>query len=413
MALSNQGSSEGVFRSKQSPILQNITLSPGGPGSYGEGNAFYAREALLKLREALDNGEITVGEYLQQAEPVAQFINDEYFRLGGGGKASANVANSLGTDDLFRKAGFARPGHDPRKVEHSLGQQLEEEARRATLPSNLDPESKEKIITEIPTDIPLTSDRGQIEREALRQEGQAKKATQELDEIRKKAVDEYKLSQAGQRGTIEEEGRRQAGQLREQATTNEGKRKQAVSELATLLAGEQQRQFEKSIPSIAEQANLAGIYRSTGFGNALARENADLSAKREFELSRRALEDRELNLADYNRGTERELDYQGRGLERGVDIESDAATRQIGNRYQYANEMGDILDQRLGAQSAGLQREFSLNDLALNRNYAESIARASQPEQKGKTRGEKALGIAQGIGGVGTAVGSSKSGKKG
>lgn len=63
-------------------------------------------------------------------------------------------------------------------------------------------------------------------------------------------------------------------------------RKKNLDELAQILATQQKGQLMDTVPALAEQANLKGIFRSTGLGNAISQEQARLARDTSAELSK-------------------------------------------------------------------------------------------------------------------------------
>jgi hypothetical protein len=114
-------------------------------------------------------------------------------------------------------------------------------------------------------------------------------------------------------------------------------REQNIKEMADLLASSQQRQLMDRVPELAEQANLSGVFRSTGMGNAVAREAGNLAAATSEQLGQYGLQQKNANLAD-TMGTN--ADYlKGRysSLERGTGLTDLALQAQI------AKETGQAL----------------------------------------------------------------------
>lgn len=285
-----------------------------GGGTYGEGAAFSAVDQIKQLRAKLDSGAITAKEFLDQAHPMAQDAIKMIGSVAGHGSKAANIVNPL--VGQLKDLGFVQK--QTGEVIPQLGEKYEQELRNATLPGNI-PDSQRDEIGKIPTDIPINSDRGQIEREAIREQGQAQEGLDSRTALRK----------------------------------------QSISDLSDLLNKRDSLNLQQSIPGIAEQANNQGIFRSTGYGDALARYASQNQAQSNLNLQQQALKDREL--------------------------------QTLG--------MQDITDNRIAGEQAGLQRQFSLDDFTANRNAATQFADASKPQSQGKSSGEKwAQGIQAGVG---------------
>lgn len=150
------------------------------------------------------------------------------------------------------------------------------------------------------------------------------------------------------RGQIETEAQRQARQLQTTLEQQKTLREQNRTKLAEQLANYQTEQFKRAIPQITEDANVKGVYRSTGFGKALANKYADLTKDTEFQLAQQDLKDSEA----------------------------------------YVGGIGDIANVRTGLQTSGLQRQFSLDDALKSFTLAQRMAdmnKPSEPSSKSKT----------------------------
>lgn len=130
-------------------------------------------------------------------------------------------------------------------------------------------------------------------------------------------------------------------------------RKQALSDLSNLLVEQQNRQLGLEVPDLAEQANLKGIFRSTGLGNSIAREAGNLAASTSEKLAEQGLADRSANIGDI---------------------------QNVNNAY-------------LQGRYSPLQRSLSLEDLATNAQIAKTTGQALQPQEytPGKTAGQTAI----------------------
>ncbi len=260
---------------------------------------------LKRLKDLADAGDISGNQFAELATPLARRFGEELARVGGGRGAFArdffnqNTGFDLGDD-------FRNPVLREDKFESGFFDPVKE---------GLDPSG------EIPRDIPFGSDRFDIEREALRQQSQARTALEEI---------------LGIRGA----GRQ---------------------ELASVLAGQQERLFEEAVPNILEQSQAAGLLRSTGTGEALGREAGRLAAGTSEALALAGLGD---------------IDVQSQGLQ-------------------------NILNQRLGFQTSGLQRSLSLEDFQREANLAQLLGAQAAPQiddagSKGFNLGSAFRGGAQG-----------------
>lgn len=308
--------------------INPFQFSGGSGGSYGEGRAFEAAEYLKQLRAALDAGQIGVSEFLKLGQPAAQMGYEAIASSAGRGSQGANIVKPL--NDQLAQLGFARD-YNTGKINVNLPGQYQQKIREELLPSNLSPEEREAMMNEIPTDIGFDLDRFNIEREGIRQSLQQKKA-------------------AGEQKTL---------------------RQTRLNELAGFLAEQEGVKFQREIPEIAEQANLQGVYRSTGFGNALAKRRGELAQDTNAALASQGIADRDMDV----------------------------------------NAISDILNTKREFQSAGLDRQFSLDDATRNFNRTLQMADLTTPKPQGKSTGEK---WASGISTAGYTTGQigGKAGKK-
>jgi hypothetical protein len=127
-------------------------------------------------------------------------------------------------------------------------------------------------------------------------------------------------------------------------------RKSALNDLATLLADAQKRQLMDRIPDIAEQANMRGIYRSTGTGNAVAREASRLTASTQEALAAQGLADRAAGIGD----------------------------SQATNNY-YLNSLGSAQGNYQQGRYGALQRQYSMNDLAAQAAVSRELGKDAAP----------------------------------
>ena len=287
-------------------------------------------DALKDLRRRLDAREITVDEFVKTGQPLAQKAYEMGFDISGRGSDAANSVKGYG--DTIAGIGFSNSPTDKKAINLTpdLPAGFEEDVRRSLLPPGLSPEQQNAYLKDIPLDIKYGSDQYNIEKEGLRQ----------------------KLQSEGV------------------AAKQKSERMSQLTDLAGILSSRADTNFQRSIPTIAENANTAGIYRSTGYGNALANQQGQLQQDVTSQLAQQGLQDRALD----------------------------------------TGAIGDILAAQQGYQSSGLQRQFSLEDFAKNAQYARSLAEASRPQTPGKTSGEKwAQGINAGAN-VGQVATSGKTG---
>lgn len=203
-------------------------------GSYGESGAYAAVDYLKKLRAALDAGQISVSDFIRLGKPAAETGYQQIYSIASSGnKAADSVA---GLFDQIGQSGFTK-GSDG-KINPKLPDQYQQKIREEILPANISKDERDSFINDIPSDIDLLSDRGTLEREALR----------------------TKFSN-----------------------------NRSISSLSDLLANENTRQFELATPGIEEDLNSQGLLHSTALGEALAREKAKLVGQSDFTLGQAKL----------------------------------------------------------------------------------------------------------------------------
>ncbi len=288
-----------------------------GPGEHAD--------YLKALRAALDAGEISVSEYLQKGMPVAKEGYQAAAQLGGGGSASATNASRI--RQLFAQAGFAnqQTADDPFGVRINLPSSYQEQVRESLLPAGLTPEQKAAYLKDIPQDIQLGTDQYSLEREGLRQKIQQEET------------------------------------LGKQKTA----RQQMLERLSGVLNTNANNQFDRSIADISEDANASGVFRSTGYGNALAKYRSQLEQ----------------------------------------DVATQLGSASIASENADINTLADIESNLQGFQTSGLNRKFSLDDFETQKRYAMDLANASKPQTPGKSSGQRwAQGIQLGIGAAGIAA---------
>lgn len=301
-------------------------------GTYGEGAAYSAASYLQELKAALDRGEVSVSDYLKIGRPIAEQAYRDIAQISSGGSKAANAVNPAMS--LLQQAGFVNKGINGQfKIMPQLGSQYEQQVRESLLPPGLTPEQKAAYLNEIPTDVEFGSDQYDLEKEGLRQKFQQEQTLGKQKTARAKMIDD----------------------------------------LTNLLNKNTETQFNRSIPQIAENANTAGIFRSTGYGEALAKHRTQLEEDTANTLGRAKLD---LENADIN-------------------------------------TLADIESNLQGFQTSGLERRFSLDDFEKSAKYAREMAELSKPQAHGKTRGEKwAQGSSLALEGGKTVV-SAKNGGKG
>ncbi len=145
--------------------------------------------------------------------------------------------------------------------------------------------------------------------------------------------------------------------------------KTRLSDLASLLAQQNNQQFNRDIPGIANTAQGQGFLETSGFGNALSRDYTNLQQDTNNKLLAQGLSDRDLQI---------------KGL-------------------------GDITSNSNALQTAGLQRQFSVTDQAQANELALKLGQMGVPSPvRGPSTTDTLLQSAGPIlSGVGAAKGAS------
>jgi hypothetical protein len=424
-----------------------IDLTSGGSGSFSEGNAYSAIAELQRLRKALDAGQISVKEFIEQGKPISDFVFSEQQRIGGSGSKGADAANSLRRTFDNTDVGFKFTDSSDRNKwsEVNLPEKYQQDVRATQLPSNLTPEEREKALKEIPNDVPINSDRYLVEREGLRQEQQSTDFANQSSARRDQALNEISgnrdavLSDAdarrqallttlaqqrqgtenqanairssnyddivnGQKTTLDQADARRtqayndiSGDRAALQTDVEGRRSQALTELGQVLSKQSARDFDYAIPQVAESANVAGIYRSTGFGDALARERTRLEGDVLNKLALQGVNDRELNIGNLVSGRE-----ANNTLKAG---NADAYANELVGNNKYANDVrvagtADELNQLYADSEANNAQRANNVDQSIVGRYANNEARnagISQNREQYETDLANVLGAKQGF----------------
>lgn len=162
-------------------------------------------------------------------------------------------------------------------------------------------------------------------------------------------------------GRIYREGIIQSLEQQKVAGEQKNLRGNNLRDLASFLAKEEDRKFNLARPDIAEDANAAGLYNGTGYSEALARERSKLAGDTSALLVAQGLSDRE------------------------ADIQS----------------LASVLGTRQGFQTAGLQRNFGLQDE--NRSFARAreLAELTKPKMGSSSNIGSMIGTLLG-GGIGS-----------
>jgi len=168
---------------------------------------------------------------------------------------------------------------------------------------------------------------------------------------------------------LEREGLRQQEQQRQAFEAQRGLRSQRLGETSSLLEGIAGRQFREAIPGAAEVLQSQGLLQTSELEASLAREQARLTSGVQESVAAQALQDRQAEVSG----------------------------------------IGEILSRRQAFQTAGLQREFSLEDF----EKAARVARETGASVTPQVGGGGALSGLIGGAGTGAAAGGAIGGPTG
>lgn len=247
---------------------------------------------LKKLKSALDAGEVTVSEFLKYGQPVANSAAKKINALASSNSAGANVARPYYSSLL--ESGFVYDMKDGQLAgaRPQLGQQYQQALREELVPTNLDPEARNRIISSIPDDIDFFSDQGKIERERIRQQVESEKAL----------------------------------------TARKGERQTKLDELAGLLSSRRDTLQDRAIPQITEKSNAAGQLDTTAYGQAIAKNLTQLEEDSQYALSAQSLSDRDVNMAEALDILNRSQQFQTAALERTFSREDQSRSQDFAMR---------------------------------------------------------------------------------
>lgn len=120
-------------------------------------------------------------------------------------------------------------------------------------------------------------------------------------------------------------------------------RKQYLDEMASMLSTQRDQSFKRAIPMLAEDANVKGIYSSTGFGDSLARQYRELEQDAQNNLT-------QAGLATGNDALQRELSLEDFGR----DIKASSMLgSQFAPKVQKPGKVGPALQGAVGGGAAG------------------------------------------------------------
>lgn len=167
------------------------------------------------------------------------------------------------------------------------------------------------------------------------------------------------------RAKIETEGERQFKQQQDQIAQEESRRATDRTDLGKLLTQQATMTFGTMLPNIAEDAQAAHLYDSTGYGQEVARQQSQLISGIANQLGQVGLQD--------------------------VNLKSQA--------------QASALQGLQGYQGQGLERTFNLQDYQRQSDLARQLGAASAPQIKGTGKGGAILGGAGSGAATGAVVG--------
>ena len=153
-------------------------------------------------------------------------------------------------------------------------------------------------------------------------------------------------------------------QSRDLLGQQEARREASLKDLSGLMTGRRDEMFKEAVPGLAEQAQEGGFLTSTGFGDSLAKKLASLEREQSYVLG-------------------------VKGIEYG-----DMSTQALGN----------ILQQRQGLETAGVERRFSLADWERQSDLAREIGASTVPDIRVPEQGGGVLAGALAGGTAGAAI---------
>lgn len=363
---------------------QNPNAIPS-PGSYGEGRIANILEQLRGLRADVKSGKITIAEYLDVAEPLASSGARFGHSLAGGGSKKANAANAAGLQ-AFTQEGFAKDlggGNWVGRVPFSAREyaQLPEsvlptqnEVNSGIVPIDYLPPIQ-RYRPEPPPQQPTAPTNPQVNPGPGAPQAPGGVPAQPVAPPTSTVPDPANPGQSinvpvvgdplrnsvpktVDQSVIEQEAARQAEQQRQAFEAERAIRSQRLTDLSAFLTNEENRKFSQSQPGIYEDLNARGLLRSSGLGEALAREKAKLAGDSASVLAQQGLTDRDAEIQGIKDILSRTQQFQTSGLERKFtleDFEREKATaRELGANYAPSVKGGSsVLSGILGGAATG------------------------------------------------------------
>lgn len=387
------------------------------PGTYGEGQVINIREMLKQLRDNVSTGKMTLLEYNTVAAPLVQQAYQSSTAIGGGGSRAANSVVPYWQDIMNNGYAAVRGGQVVSTIPFSAQEYAKLDP--STLPTQedvknglFDPTSAPiqryapsptptnttggtgtqptpttntgeplpQVNPSIPAGVDTRTDQGLINLTGNQNAQLLQEILNKQYDINQKAVGQYKTDMAGVPDVYKNEGNNQYDQLMGLADQQKSARAQALTDLAGVLADQQLKSFNRAVPNLAEQANTSGIYRSTGFGDILARKYTELEQDRQNQLALQGISDRDQYLSAQQAALGNKLGYSGQAAQQTANTMETAAGAGSSALQSYANGLSDVGNTAIGAANAGLQRSFSLQDFITQQAAAQKMADSMKPQ---------------------------------
>lgn len=365
--------------------IREFALNPASipaPGTYAEGGIYSVAEMLRGLKSAISKGQLPISEYFAIAEPLVNYAAARTGEVAGKGKGAADIANKGWQEITSLNAVRAQNGQWVTTAPFSAREY-------ANLPVDVLPTQEEVTSGRIPLDLlppvqrfrpptPISTPQTPQVLPPIGPGGQQPGTppgtiTQVPDPANPgKMINvplvgdplQNSVPKMIDQSVIEQEGLRQSEQNRLAFEAERAIRGQRLKDTAAFLSSEEDRKFGEAQPGIYEDLNKRGLLRSTGLGDALAREKAKLSGESAAVLAQQGLSDRDAEVG---------------GIK-------------------------DILAKSQQFQTSGLERRFTLEDFNREADMAKALGAQYAPQVKG---GKSVLGGILAGAGAGASAGSS------
>lgn len=391
-------------------------------GSYGEGAVQDIYDQLEDLKSKVQSGSLNLVDFQGKAAPLVKKASEITGQIAGKGGSAANAVNPIW--QKFQSDGYVTAQAGKWVPQLPFSQQEYAKLPNAVLPTQdditkgvFDPNAAPMqriqtpgggssnnpangvpavnpalgpngqplpgITPTVPAGVDTRTGQGAIDLQGAQNAAQLQDALNKQFQINQQAVGQLKEGIAGIPDVFRQEGTSQQQQLQALADQQKSSRSQSLTDLGGILAQNQQNQFNAAIPDLAEQANTAGMYRSTGFGNILAQKYAQLTANTQNQLAQQGISDRESYLQAQQGALNTQLGFSGQGANAQATGMQTGASAGAGALQAYGSGLGDVANAQIGMQNAGLQRQFSLTDYATQ--YQNALNLANQAKVQGPT----------------------------